>query len=944
MTADINTQEKQSVRISGIPDELKGYPQWVVWRFEQHKGDKKPRKVPYSPLTGCKTGTRQQDSHKWGTIEQAIQAAKTYQGRFNGIGFVFSQEDPFVGVDLDHCVTDGEPSELARTIIEKLHSFTEISPSGTGLHIFVKGKKPGNRCKRNLGGDQSIEVYDKERFFTVTGRRVTDTSPLINQDQEAFEGIYQEYVEQLTSNNPPPVRQAVLVEPVNLSDQELLDKISQSEKGAEFDRLFSGDMSAFGNDHSSADMSLCGRLAWWTNKDPERIDRLFRLSGLMREKWDSKRKDTTYGQITINKAIAKTNGGYQPTKNTKSNVVSIETRKKEKESKEKKSRKMRTCHITESAFTPVEPLFDPDNPPWPDTGSYYKFNPFTGDLHMGGSDTEAGEIIAQNPIWVHARTKDLHGFYTLVIKFFNYDSKEITVSFPTEALSDNSKTVGKLLRAQGMPLIAGKEKMVERYLDQMAKWCKRSGWNAEKIGWYEGTNPPCFVLPEAVLTSECQKEQVFYHPALQQDAKSITGKGSLKQWQEHVALPAKKNPLLSFGIMTGLAGPLNKLAKGEMGGFHFFGDTSCGKTAVAQGAASVWGDGSDPQWFSERTSIRKWKATVNGLEAYAQLHNDIVLCLDEMGGTKPEYIGEAIYLLTGGTPTGRSQVEGGIRKQPAWHNIIVSTGELTVEQIMRQAGQEQKGGQRHRMPDIRCDTQDCGVVADPKYTNRDERSKFIQAYKVACSQYYGTAGPVFVSWLLSQISGQGLLPFVSQLQTDVETYQKRLCEDIQVSDEGGRLMRRLAIIGVAAFYAAEIGILDTCPITIEETIFHVRDLWLEELGEELSEAERTLAYFKHQVLTNMSCFKNSMEFEPVIPRKMLGYQDSNYIMILVKSMDELCGMHSKKTVLRELEKQRKIELGELNKKTNKHRLDKKANLVHFKERPRCYHIHRDFFE
>ncbi len=932
----------KSVKLSGIPDELKGYPQWVVWRFEQYKGDKKPRKVPYSPLTGGKTGTRAIDAEKWGTIEQAVQAAKTFKGRFDGIGFVFSQEDPFIGIDLDHCVDDGVPNELAGGIVAKLNSFTEVSPSGTGLHIIVKGKKPGTRCKRNLEGDQAIEVYDKERFFTVTGKRL-GVIALINQDQGAFEDVYHEYVEQVTDNDKPVKSATSVYTPVNLSDKDLLDIISRSKTGAEFDLLFQGDMSAYENDHSRADMALCQKLAFWTGKNSEQIDRIFRQSALMRPKWNEKRGQKLYSQMTIEKAIDGTTNVCQlkGRKQGASNIVPIE---EAKEKKEKKSRKMRSCHMMESPFQPDKPLYDPANPPWPATGSYYWISPKTGDLHVGGTETEPGEIIAQNPIWVYSRAKDIYGEFSLVIKFINYDHKEITVSFPTAILSDTGSAVGKILRAQGMPLIAGKEKMVNRYLDQMAKWCGKSGWAAEKIGWFDGTNPPCFVLPDVVLTATETKEEVFYQPVLQQDAKSLASRGELKEWKEHVSMPAKNNPLLLFGILAGLSGPVNKLARGESGGFHFCGDTSCGKTAVIQGAASVWGNGADPQFHAEHTSIRKWAATISGREAYAQLHNDIVLCLDEIGGAKAEEIGDAIYLLTGGVPKGRSQGEGGIRKQPSWNNILMSTGELTIEQIMREAGQEQKGGQRHRMPDIRCDSTDRGVVTDPTYETRSDRRQFVRSYKDSCAKYYGLAGPAFVSWLLSQIHQKGLQCFLDEVRENVAKFEASITPEIELPSESQRMLDRLAIIGVAGLYAAEIGVIDICPVRIHESITCVRDLWLEELGDEMSEADRTLSYFKHQVLTNISCFKNCNDYEPVMPRKLLGYQNADYIMILVKSIDELCGMHSKKTVLRELEKKNKVELGEINKKTNKRRLDKKANLIHFKERPRCYHIHRDFFE
>ena len=184
---------KIAIHELNIPGELKSYHQWVVWSQEQSMG-KKTRKIPYSPVTGKKVKTTLDDSANWGTVEEAIQAFNNSKGKFDGIGFIFSAEDPFVGVDIDHCMADGAPSALAREIIEKLQSFTEVSPSGNGLHIIVKGKKPGTRCKRKLGENQEIEVYDKERFFIVTGKRIANTNALLNQDHLAFQDFYQDYL------------------------------------------------------------------------------------------------------------------------------------------------------------------------------------------------------------------------------------------------------------------------------------------------------------------------------------------------------------------------------------------------------------------------------------------------------------------------------------------------------------------------------------------------------------------------------------------------------------------------------------------------------------------------------------------------------------------------------------------------------------------------------
>ena len=141
-----------------IPDEMKRRPQWVVWRLEERNG--KATKVPYNPRTGRKASST--DSLTWGTFEDALEVLD----RFDGVGFVFSSGDPYTGVDLDGCVDPetGEVEPWAAEIAAELDSYTEISPSGTGVHIIARGRLPEGRRRKGR-----VEMYDQGRFFTVTG-------------------------------------------------------------------------------------------------------------------------------------------------------------------------------------------------------------------------------------------------------------------------------------------------------------------------------------------------------------------------------------------------------------------------------------------------------------------------------------------------------------------------------------------------------------------------------------------------------------------------------------------------------------------------------------------------------------------------------------------------------------------------------------------------------
>lgn len=266
--------------------ELAEYPQWVAWEYREQK----KKKAPINPHTWQDASPI--DRSTWGTYDEALAAA----GRNEQVGFVFSADDPFTGIDLDDCVIDGEVLPWAVEIVESLNSYTEISPSGTGLKIWIKGRKPGDKCRT---GD--IEIYDEDRFFTFTGRVFHNRS--IEDCQDQLEHLYHKLF--------PPEQESHGINTggggsgFSGEDVQLLEKARNANgTGKLFRRLYDqGDTSMYRYDDSKADMALCGFLAYWTGRNAERMDLLFRGSKLYRKKWDERRGNSTYGERTIALAI-----------------------------------------------------------------------------------------------------------------------------------------------------------------------------------------------------------------------------------------------------------------------------------------------------------------------------------------------------------------------------------------------------------------------------------------------------------------------------------------------------------------------------------------------------------------------------------------------------------------------------------------------------------------
>jgi RecA-family ATPase len=221
-----------------IPAEMRALHQWVCWKYVE-RGGAKPTKVPINPKT--KLNASPTDQSTWGTFEQAIAAADS----FDGIGFFFGKDDPYTGIDLDDPKVSENDLAVGNRIINEFNSYTEVSPSGTGLHIVVKGKIPCGRRR------DKVEVYSQDRFFTMTGK-VFNGAP-ITERQENLTILFNQMA---PHNEGTAGLQAD--EPETLTDAELVALILASPEAA---AIYNINPETYSGDKSSADLSLCDWLA-----------------------------------------------------------------------------------------------------------------------------------------------------------------------------------------------------------------------------------------------------------------------------------------------------------------------------------------------------------------------------------------------------------------------------------------------------------------------------------------------------------------------------------------------------------------------------------------------------------------------------------------------------------------------------------------------------------
>lgn len=269
-----------------FPDNLTKLPIWFLWRLEPDKSGR-ITKIPYSARYNGRASST--DPQTWATFDQVVEKLQKNRSFYKGIGVGVQKSDRLIFIDIDHCVDEeGELSGIALDILHHLPGqFVEISQSGSGLHILALGEIPRN-FKNSKNG---VEIYSEKRFCSMTGNSIGEGSP--HEDPDGVRYVFETYK---TPEKPKtPVRTEISA--LQRDDRWIIEHASKNRK---FSDLYSGNWATLYGSQSEADLSLCNYLAFWTDCNPDQMDRIFRSSGLYREKWD--RRD--YREETIGLAIS----------------------------------------------------------------------------------------------------------------------------------------------------------------------------------------------------------------------------------------------------------------------------------------------------------------------------------------------------------------------------------------------------------------------------------------------------------------------------------------------------------------------------------------------------------------------------------------------------------------------------------------------------------------
>jgi putative DNA primase/helicase len=406
-------------------------------------------------------------------------------------------------------------------------------------------------------------------------------------------------------------------------------------------------------------------------------------------------------------------------------------------------------------------------------------NPFLLDKNGLWHLSEEGKTWISSPIQITARIRDENGLnHGKLLEFDDADGIHHSWPMPMEILAGDCAEFRSTLMSAGLEIST-----FSRARQWLADYVQRSAPLStarcvSRTGWHKQG----FVLPDLNIGNLGGERVVIQGKTC--NFRGYCTAGNLLNWQRHIADCCVANSRLIFAVSAAFAGPLLHLMDLEGGGFHFYSHSSSGKTTALRAAASVYGS---------KDFMRKWKATINGLETIAFQHNDTLLCLDEMGEMSASEVGDAAYMLANGSGKNRARADGGLRDPLTWRILFLSSGEIGLATHMELAGKKSKAGQEIRLAEIPADTGKFGLFEE--LHGFPNGSIFSDSITKNAKEYYGVAGREFLKKLTQDIEG-------------AKTFLKKTMNDFMIAavpkEASGQIHRvasRFSLVAAAGEFA-----------------------------------------------------------------------------------------------------------------------------------------------
>lgn len=461
------------------------------------------------------------------------------------------------------------------------------------------------------------------------------------------------------------------------------------------------------------------------------------------------------------------------------------------------------------------------------------------------------------------------GAWSNALKIWDQDNREHRLILPNEGIPLKNPFATKLLyhgmifgpEASAIPLFT-------RFLQENP--CREIITIVYNGGFHCGA----FVLGEKIIGTPSEKI-VLDNDAVNKFDSSTSG--TPKEWTEHVGKLANGNPLMVFLISACFAAPtLDIIEHNSSCGFHIYGTSSKGKTTILKVCASMYGN---PQ-----INLHQWRATDNGLEVLARNHNHLIMLLDELQQIDADKAGKALYMLGNGKGKARAQ-KSGQNNLPiaAWLLFYVSTGELSMESVMKKANEKTTAGQAVRFIEL-------PVPLDGIFNNiheYDTEKAFAEALTENSMKFYGSIGQAWLELLVEH-----RIHFKDAINKIKAEFSRSLGENLP--SQVGRVAEKFAIVAAAGELATRAGLTGWNEGEAQSQCRKCFQLWLNDFGKDNKEKKQDLQQVRSFMeLHHSSRFKPSESLEQDKIPNMVGYtkivgESKCYLVATEAFKNELC--------------------------------------------------------
>lgn len=450
-----------------------------------------------------------------------------------------------------------------------------------------------------------------------------------------------------------------------------------------------------------------------------------------------------------------------------------------------------------------------------------RFEVGRGGVSFIGKDNDGND---KAPVWVcssldvRAKTRDnKSGEWGRLLEWRDDDRVLHQWAMPLELLEGDGSDVRRELARLGVHLATSKgaRDLLAAYIkvwpvEHRARCVDRLGWHGQ-----------VYITPSGVIGAS-DESVVFQNAHAIEPAMCVSG--TAQAWRDTVAALAAGNTRIVFALSVAFAGTLVGITDEDSGGFHLRGKSSTGKSTAVKVAASVWGNPS--------TYVRQWRATSNGLEGLASLHNDGLLILDELEQVDPREAGEAAYMLGNGQGKARASRNGTARASLRWRLLFLSSGEHSLAAHMSRGGKKANAGQEIRLADFDADA-GCGMGVIENLHGYATPAAAVLAIKDAATKCHGAVG---LQWLNHIVEDR--LKLVDFIQDGV----RQFVADVAPAGAAGqveRVARRFGLVAVAGELASHYGLTGWVEGEVDKAAKACFASWLEGFGGSGNREERT---------------------------------------------------------------------------------------------------------